>query len=167
MTFKILRPGTHTTLQDDGRNGFYHLGITVSGAIDKKNFKIGNIILNNKINEPSLEFALQGPLLEFNGLKSSICITGDVNFEIIRIFGLNEPIDTIFTTQPDGLNWRGVTPSHELTGLWLLIITCCSINMFLKTKKVYFILTLALNLIALSWNSQRTPLILLFFTLFY
>ena len=84
MTFKILRPGTHTTIQDDGRNGFYHLGITVSGAIDKKNFKIGNIILNNKINEPSLEFALQGPLLEFNGLKSSICITGEVNFDIIR-----------------------------------------------------------------------------------
>ena len=40
MTFKILRPGTHTTIQDDGRNGFYHLGITVSGAIDKKNFKL-------------------------------------------------------------------------------------------------------------------------------
>ena len=90
-----------------------------------------------------------------------------INFEIIRIFGLNEPIDTIFTTQPDGLNWRGVTPSHELTGLWLLIITCCSINMFLKTKKVYFILTLALNLIALSWNSQRTPLILLFLFIIY
>ena len=40
MTFKILRPGTHTTIQDEGRNGFYHLGITVSGAIDKKNFKL-------------------------------------------------------------------------------------------------------------------------------
>ena len=84
MTFKILRPGTHTTIQDDGRNGFYHLGITVSGAIDKKNFKLANIILNNNINEPSLEFALQGPLLEFDGLKSSICITGEVNFDIIR-----------------------------------------------------------------------------------
>ena len=84
MTFKILRPGTHTTIQDDGRNGFYHLGITVSGAIDKKNFKLANIILNNSINEPSLEFALQGPLLEFEGLKSSICITGEVNFDIIR-----------------------------------------------------------------------------------
>ena len=42
MTFKILRPGTHTTIQDEGRNGFYHLGITVSGAIDKK--KVSNIL---------------------------------------------------------------------------------------------------------------------------
>ena len=89
-----------------------------------------------------------------------------INFEIIRIFGLNEPIDTIFTTQPDGLNWRGVTPSHELTGLWLLIITMFY-KYVSKTKKVYFILTLALNLIALSWNSQRTPLILLFLFIIY
>jgi biotin-dependent carboxylase-like uncharacterized protein len=82
--FEVLRPGINTTIQDSGRNNFYHFGITVSGSIDQKNFKLSNLILDNYINEPVLEFAFQGPLLKLHNGKTAICITGDVEFEIIR-----------------------------------------------------------------------------------
>ena len=71
---EVLRPGINTTVQDAGRNELFHLGITVSGAIDQKNFKLSNLILNNNINESVLEFAFQGPLLKlYNGNIESYC----------------------------------------------------------------------------------------------
>lgn len=82
--FDILRPGINTTIQDKGRNDFFHLGITVSGAVDQRNFKLSNLILNNKIDLPVIEFAFQGPLLKLKGEAVGICITGNVIFDIIR-----------------------------------------------------------------------------------
>jgi len=82
--FEVLRPGINTTIQDKGRNHYFHLGITTSGAVDQKNFKLSNLILNNKIDLPVLEFAFQGPLLKLKGVSVGICITGDVIFSIIR-----------------------------------------------------------------------------------
>jgi biotin-dependent carboxylase-like uncharacterized protein len=82
--FEILRPGINTTIQDKGRNNYFHLGITVSGAVDQRNFKLSNLILNNKIDLPVLEFAFQGPLLKFKGETVGVCITGDIVFDIIR-----------------------------------------------------------------------------------
>ena len=38
--FEILRAGINTTIQDIGRNNLYHLGITMSGAVDQRNFRI-------------------------------------------------------------------------------------------------------------------------------
>ena len=40
--FEILRAGVNTTIQDKGRNHLYHIGITVSGAIDQRNYKLAN-----------------------------------------------------------------------------------------------------------------------------
>ena len=47
--FKILRSGINTTIQDDGRKHLYHIGIAVSGAIDQRNYKLANSIVNNTI----------------------------------------------------------------------------------------------------------------------
>lgn len=82
--FEVCRPGTNTTIQDKGRNHLYHLGITVSGAVDQKNFKLSNLILKNNINEGVIEFAFQGPLLKLHNGKVAVCITGDVIFDVIR-----------------------------------------------------------------------------------
>ena len=38
--FEIIRPGINTTIQDRGRNHLYHMGITISGAMDQKIFKL-------------------------------------------------------------------------------------------------------------------------------
>jgi len=82
--FEVCRPGTNTTIQDSGRNHLYHLGITVSGAVDQKNFKLSNLILNNNINEGVIEFAFQGPLLKLYNGKVAVCISGEIIFDVIR-----------------------------------------------------------------------------------
>tara|TARA_Y100000590_G_scaffold340085_1_gene387779 strand:- start:395 stop:1342 length:948 start_codon:yes stop_codon:yes gene_type:complete len=82
--FKVLRAGINTTFQDLGRNNLYHIGIPFSGAMDNRNFKIANSLVSNKKNTPTIEFAYQGPLLQFYGEKIYIAITGDVNFKILR-----------------------------------------------------------------------------------
>ena len=82
--FEILRSGINTTIQDGGRNNMYHIGITVSGAIDQRNYKLSNKLVNNDLNEAVIEFAYQGPLLKIKNGKINFSITGDVLFKIIR-----------------------------------------------------------------------------------
>ena len=82
--FEIIRPGIHSTLQDLGRNNQYHIGIPFSGSMDKRNYLISNKLVGNKLNEASLEFAYQGPLMKFNSGKATGVITGNVTFNIIR-----------------------------------------------------------------------------------
>ncbi len=82
--FEIIRPGIHSTLQDLGRGNQYHIGIPFSGSMDKRNYLISNKLLGNKLNEPSLEFAYQGPLMKLHSGKVSGTITGNVTFNIIR-----------------------------------------------------------------------------------
>ena len=82
--FEIIRPGIHSTLQDLGRNNQYHIGIPFSGSMDKRNYLISNKLLGNKLNESSLEFAYQGPLMKLHSGKVSGTITGNVTFNIIR-----------------------------------------------------------------------------------
>ena len=62
--FEILRSGTNSSVQDKGRNHFYHIGITVSGAMDQRIFILSNALVNNDLNEGTIEFAYQGPLLK-------------------------------------------------------------------------------------------------------
>jgi biotin-dependent carboxylase-like uncharacterized protein len=82
--FEILRPGINTTIQDCGRNNMYHEGIAASGAIDQRNFKLANKLVDNYLNEAVIEFAYQGPLLKLKNNKINFSITGDVIFKIIR-----------------------------------------------------------------------------------
>jgi len=82
--FEIIRPGINTTIQDNGRNHMYHVGITVSGAIDQRNYILSNKLVGNNLNEAVIEFAYQGPLLKLKNGKINLGITGDVLFKIIR-----------------------------------------------------------------------------------
>jgi UPF0271 protein len=82
--FEILRPGINTTIQDCGRNHLYHIGVTISGAIDQRNYKLANNLVNNKLDEATIEFAYQGPLLRLKNGKINFAITGDIFFNIIR-----------------------------------------------------------------------------------
>ena len=81
---EVLRPGINTTIQDKGRFHLYHIGITVSGAMDQSKFQISNAPVNNDLNEGVLEFAYQGPCLKLVNGNINIAITGNVNFNILR-----------------------------------------------------------------------------------
>ena len=82
--FEILRPGINTTFQDYGRKYLYHIGVTMSGAMDLRNHIFANALVSNNNQEASIEFAYQGPLLKLKNGKVHFAITGDVSFKIIR-----------------------------------------------------------------------------------
>ena len=82
--FEIIRAGINTTFQDDGRNHLYHIGIPISGVMDKRNYILANSLVGNKIDKPVIEFAYQGPLIKYKGHKINIVITGDVIFKLIK-----------------------------------------------------------------------------------
>ena len=81
---EVLRPGINTTIQDKGRHHLYHIGITVSGAMDQSKFKISNALVSNNLNEGVIEFAYQGPCLKLVNGNINAAITGDIDFKIIR-----------------------------------------------------------------------------------
>lgn len=72
---KVINPGLSTTVQDLGRPAHQIEGFPESGAMDKFNYKLGNLLVNNHRNSASLEFVLMGPTLKFN-CDSFIAITG-------------------------------------------------------------------------------------------
>ena len=82
--FEILRSGTNTSIQDKGRNHLYHIGITISGAMDQRIFTLSNALVNNNLNEGTIEFAHQGPLLKLKNGSVNFAITGNVSFNILR-----------------------------------------------------------------------------------
>ena len=80
-TVEFIKTGPITTLQDNGRYGVQHIGLTPSGAIDKRLMHYVNSELGNKLDHPVLEFALQGPTLRIQG-NVIICCAGDFDFQI-------------------------------------------------------------------------------------
>ncbi len=94
-------------------------------------------------------------------------INNTYNFLVIKALGLHNEIDPIFTPHPDGLNWRGITPSHELTGFWFFLVISLSCYQYLQNRKSIYLLPISVSLTALALNSQRTALILYFVMFIY
>lgn len=72
---KVLKPGLQTTVQDQGRIGFYEIGMPPSGAMDQYSFTVANMLVGNHKNAAVLEITYMGPELEFQQ-DSVIAITG-------------------------------------------------------------------------------------------
>ena len=62
---KVLKPGLATSVQDLGREGYYHLGISPSGALDQYALSAANQLVGNPAGAAALECTLLGPELEF------------------------------------------------------------------------------------------------------
>jgi antagonist of KipI len=71
----VIKPGLLTTVQDLGRCGFAHLGVSNGGAADCVSFRIANLLVGNEPNAPALEITLLGPTLEFE-VAATIAISG-------------------------------------------------------------------------------------------
>ena len=82
--FEVKRSGIHTTFQDKGRENLNHIGIPISGVMDKRNYILGNSLLKKNLNSPVIEFAYQGPLLKYYGKNIYIVVTGNVQFQILK-----------------------------------------------------------------------------------
>ena len=75
MTIRVTKPGFFTTLQDLGRYGYAHLGISPAGAADPLSFRIANLLVGNDENVPALEMTLLGATLEFEE-SAIVALTG-------------------------------------------------------------------------------------------
>tara|TARA_B100000959_G_scaffold186104_1_gene194645 strand:- start:109 stop:1035 length:927 start_codon:yes stop_codon:yes gene_type:complete len=75
LSIRILNPGLQTTIQDLGRNGYSHYGVSSSGAADDLSFRLGNLIVGNKENLAAIEMTLLGGDYKFD-IDANISLTG-------------------------------------------------------------------------------------------
>ena len=75
MSVKVLTPGLATSVQDLGRPGYYHLGIPVSGAMDRYSLRAANLLVGNNENTAALEAVFMGPELAFEK-DAVVAVTG-------------------------------------------------------------------------------------------
>lgn len=88
MSFKVMSGGIFTTIQDLGRYGYAHLGITSSGAMDEYAYKWALKLLGDK-DTNALEILMGGLQLKAT-TDTAIAISGaDLDF---KINGVSTPI---------------------------------------------------------------------------
>jgi len=98
---RVISPGLLTTIQDLGRSGYQHLGISVSGALDPVSLCAANALVGNAPGAGALEVAYMGPTLAveaddvrlaFVGAKASIEILPDETASAGTLIGTMESI---------------------------------------------------------------------------
>ncbi len=77
---EVLAPGSLTTVQDGGRWGWQHLGVPVSGALDRFGLAAANLLLGNPPQAPALEVALMG--LRLKALRELTVAAGGAELDL-------------------------------------------------------------------------------------
>ncbi|WP_116425470.1 biotin-dependent carboxyltransferase family protein [Pseudomonas citronellolis] len=93
MSLKVLKPGLATSVQDAGREGYYHLGIPPSGALDQYALRAANLLVGNPATAAALECTLLGPQLEFQR-DALVAVCGAAMTP--RLDGAEMPLDCAF-----------------------------------------------------------------------
>jgi biotin-dependent carboxylase-like uncharacterized protein len=75
MTIRVTQPGLSTTVQDLGRPGYFHLGIPISGGMDRFALRAANLLVGNDEGAAVLEAVFMGPALEFT-VDAIVAVTG-------------------------------------------------------------------------------------------
>ncbi len=78
MAVKVISPGLSTTVQDLGRPGYYHLGIPISGGMDRFSLRLANMLVGNEEGAAVLEAVFMGPELEFTAPAVVAVAGGDL-----------------------------------------------------------------------------------------
>jgi len=75
MAVNVISSGLSTTVQDLGRPGYYHLGIPISGGMDRFALRAANMLVGNDEGAAVLEAVFLGPELEFTA-PATVAVTG-------------------------------------------------------------------------------------------
>lgn len=75
MAVNVVKPGLSTTVQDLGRPGYYHIGIPLSGGMDRFALAAANLLVGNDEGAAVLEAVFMGPELEFTQ-AATVAVTG-------------------------------------------------------------------------------------------
>lgn len=96
MSVEVTKPGLSTTVQDLGRPGYYHLGIPISGAMDRYALRAANLLVGNQEGDAALEATFLGPELRFHR-DTLVAVTGA---EMVpRVDGTPQPTWTGFAVR--------------------------------------------------------------------
>ena len=71
----VVSPGMLTTVQDLGREGYTHWGVSPAGAADDLALRAGNLLVGNEEGEAALEMTIVGATLQFE-VAAFVAITG-------------------------------------------------------------------------------------------
>ena len=72
---EVIDAGFYSSIQDQGRMGYRHLGVPVSGAMDQKAFDLAHQLLGETLDFSCIECTLIGPILRFHE-PCSLVLTG-------------------------------------------------------------------------------------------
>ncbi|MCZ7426455.1 biotin-dependent carboxyltransferase family protein [Micromonospora sp. WMMA1949] len=118
---EVLRAGALTTVQDQGRSGWAHLGVPRSGALDPAALRLANRLVGNDEHAAGLEITMTGCALRFTRAVA-VALTGapaDVVVEWrtgdIRPGDVGRPLSL-----PAGAVLR-VGPAHAGVRTWLAV----------------------------------------------
>jgi biotin-dependent carboxylase-like uncharacterized protein len=75
MAIEVVKPGLSTSVQDQGREGYYHVGVPPSGALDQFSLEAANLLVGNPAGAAGLECAYAGPELRFEE-AALVAVTG-------------------------------------------------------------------------------------------
>lgn len=91
--FEVGKGGLSTTVQDLGRPGYYHLGLPLSGAMDRFALIAANRLVGNADGAAGLEVVFLGPELRFEA-DALVAVTGaDMP---AKVDGVEQPAWTAF-----------------------------------------------------------------------
>ncbi len=88
-SIRVIEPGALTTIQDLGRYGYAHLGVSASGAADALSLRLANLLAGNEEGAPALEMTLRGGVFEFPSGAMVALAGSDFGASI----PLDEPVD--------------------------------------------------------------------------
>lgn len=104
MSFKVIKPGFYTTVQDAGRFGFADRGLAQSGVMDDHAYRWANYLLDNAQTDAVLEITFGDCQLEALA-PSKIAITGaDMQLRINGV--LKENWHSHAIKMGDQLSWQ-------------------------------------------------------------
>lgn len=75
MALEVITPARSTTVQDLGRPGYYHIGIPISGGMDRFALRCANMLAGNDEGAAVLEAVFMGPELRFTH-DAVVAVTG-------------------------------------------------------------------------------------------
>ena len=82
--FRVISPGSFTTVQDRGRYSFIDRGVPPSGALDLFAYGIANLLVGNPVGAAVLEITMMGPALEVLGEADMALAGADMAFTVNR-----------------------------------------------------------------------------------
>jgi biotin-dependent carboxylase-like uncharacterized protein len=88
----VVRSGPLTTIQDQGRFGYAHLGVPRSGALDQPAARLANALVGNPASAAVLETTLMGCALRFS-VPARVAVTGATAVVTVNGVAVSGPVE--------------------------------------------------------------------------